>query len=147
MKFYLAAAFGRAPELREYCKQLAGLGYWVTSQWLHVAEQHGDQYEMTEHDLTSDPRPWTKFAHQDLRDLGAADMLVAFTGGGGRGGRHVEFGAAIGWNIPRVIIGPRENVFHTLALARYDTWEQFLEALRDGVFDEMTPHDVEEAAP
>jgi hypothetical protein len=44
----------------------------------------------------------------------AAEMVISFTGGGGKGGRHVEFGLAVAAGKRLVVIGPRENVFHCL---------------------------------
>ena len=57
-----------------------------------------------------------KFATDDLEDVLAAEVLMAFTeeprSGNSRGGRHVELGIALGTGRHRiVIVGPRENVF------------------------------------
>ena len=48
-----------------------------------------------------------------------ADLLVFFSeaaesGDRGRGGRHVEFGMAYAMGKSIIVIGDRENVFHSL---------------------------------
>lgn len=58
-------------------------------------------------------------ASRDLEDVRQADAMVAFTQGPrhphqGRGGRHVEFGIALGLGIPVIRVGPVEHVFHEL---------------------------------
>lgn len=61
----------------------------------------------------------------DLEDLRAADTVISFTDekGGGKGGRHVEFGVALALEKRLILVGPRENVFHTLPeIEHYPTW-------------------------
>jgi hypothetical protein len=46
-----------------------------------------------------------------------------------RGGRHIEFGMALGLGKRLTIIGPRETVFHHLdEIEWFQTTEQFLES-------------------
>lgn len=45
------------------------------------------------------------------------------------GGRHVEHGMAIAFGTPVWIVGPRENVFHTLADGYFTTWPGVVHAL------------------
>ncbi len=76
------------------------------------------------------------WAVEDLSDLSAADTLIAFTEypnseGRGRGGRHVEYGYAMAVGCDLIVVGPRENVFHSLRKVRqYPDWPTCLEALR-----------------
>ena len=62
-------------------------------------------------------------------------MLIAFSeepraGGASRGGRHVEFGLALAWGKGVVVVGPRENVFHTLPqVEHFWRWPEALSAL------------------
>jgi hypothetical protein len=83
----------------------------------------------------------TKFAEDDLADVEACDMLIAFTeppraaGGRNRGGRHVELGIAIGQGKLIAIVGPRENLFCWLPeITQFDTWEEALAYLQCGKF-------------
>jgi hypothetical protein len=116
MKYYLAARYSRAEEMRGYAAQLEALGHVVTSRWIHG---HGD-------------RPDMHLAWEDLADLVGAEMLIFFSDEPdaktrGRGGRHVEFGIAVGRAMPILIVGRRENVFHHLpAMHQVDTWEEAL---------------------
>ena len=55
----------------------------------------------------------------DLEDVRAADLCLAFTESAdtsdrGRGGRHTEFGIALGLGRSVAIVGPVEHVFHRL---------------------------------
>ncbi len=66
-----------------------------------------------------------------MDDLAAADTVVSFTSAAsaGKGSRHVEFGLVLGLGKHLVVIGPRENVFHTLPVVeRHASWEAFLAA-------------------
>jgi hypothetical protein len=84
------------------------------------------------------------FAEDDIEDIEACDVFVAFTAPppqSGRGGRHVETGYAYAlhrdrqfWDgeagdltTPLVIVGPAENIFHSLPeFQRFPTWAAFL---------------------
>lgn len=47
-----------------------------------------------------------------------------------RGGRHVEFGLAVGRGKRCIVVGPRENVFHLLpTVEHYADWAAALESL------------------
>lgn len=105
MRIYLAARFGRRDELREVARTLRRLGYVVTSKWLEV--------ETDQVDAPDGP----KWAENDVADVLGSDALVLFTEaegtpGAGRGGRHVEFGVALGAGRTLITVGPTENIFH-----------------------------------
>lgn len=124
---YLAARYSRHPEMRRVRDELAALGYVVTSRWI---DQHNgalpDSLDQTA--LNTEAERAALFAQADLDDLAHADTVISFTTpqGGGKGGRHVEFGVALGWGKHVVLVGPRENIFHTLpGLEQYDSWEAF----------------------
>ncbi len=69
-------------------------------------------------------------AKQDMADVLASDVLVLFTGVGSGGGRHTEFGFALGCGVPVMGVGPRENVFHSSPSIRwYPTWPLALRGL------------------
>jgi hypothetical protein len=115
MRIYLAARYSRNPEMREVRDRLALLGHQVTSRWI---DQHGGELEksFTPERLSAEPEFCARFAQADVDDLLAADAVVSYTGngGGGKGGRHVEFGLAVGHGRRLIVVGPRENVFHCL---------------------------------
>ena len=112
---YLAARYSRHAEMRGVRDVLAPLGYKVTSRWI---DQHGGDLleSIVAEKLNADPGACDHYAFADVDDLMAADIVISFTSadGGGKGGRHVEFGMAVALGKRLVIVGPRENVFHTL---------------------------------
>lgn len=113
-KVYLAARYSRYPEMQEYARQLSLCGHEVTARWI-----------LGDHELRSDGQSdtpdWTvRFAQEDWADLMAAEIVLSFTEAPGpvvgraRGGRHVEFGAALAVGKRMIVITHRENVFHYL---------------------------------
>ena len=121
MKIYLAARYSRRAELLVYAGQLREAGHEVTSTWLQGEHQLANRHNTAgavEAATDTVPMVAQPFALADYADVWAADVVVSFTeaprSGASRGGRHVEFGLALAWNKSVVIVGPRENVFHTL---------------------------------
>lgn len=116
---YLAARYGRREEMARYADELEALGHDVTSRWVRGSHESPD--------VTSwECEQWAK---EDTKDITRADILVAFTEGPnyvlgvGRGGRHVEYGAALALGKRIVVVGPRENVFHHLPqVRRFPDW-------------------------
>lgn len=131
MRVYLAAQFARRVELRGYAEELERHGIAVTSRWLR------EDYDGL---ATIDPLPdevAAQCARDDLADIDASDLVVCFTeaprSGLYTGGRHVEFGYALARQMPIVIVGPSENVFHCLerdTIWRYPTWGMALPHLQ-----------------
>lgn len=116
MKIYLAARYSRNEEMRGVRDVLEGIGHTVTSRWIDC---HAGKYltSFTPEHLNSDPEYCARLGLHDIEDIDAADMVISFTdaAGGGKGGRHVEFGYALAQPSKRVVlVGPRENIFHTL---------------------------------
>lgn len=131
LRFYLAARYSRLEEMRGYATDLAQLGLgtaelaWLsgTHEW-DGSQQPGEELARAQ-----------RFALDDLADLAKAQVVVVFTeepgaGGRNRGGRHVEYGLALANALARpkrqhvVIVGPAENVFHTLPMIpRFATWQ------------------------
>jgi hypothetical protein len=67
---------------------------------------------------------------------------MSFTSaGGGKGGRHVEYGLALGLGKRLIICGPRENIFHTLPQVEHypDWWHLALALSRDHAAITTTP--------
>lgn len=122
MKVYLAARYGRLREMQEHRDQLAEIGISVHARWVD-----GQHEEIDGKATFAQER---EFASDDCADLDESNLVIFFSeypeaGGRARGGRHVEFGMAVErWRHqfregiePRVrifLVGPLENVFHTL---------------------------------
>ena len=128
---YLAARYSRNDEMRGVRDVLKALGYMVTSRWIDL---HGGKYpgSFTPEQLNDDPVYCARVAEADLDDLADADTVISFTSPGeyGKGGRHVEFGLALGLGKRLVLVGPRENVFHTLPqVEQYPDWSRLVVAL------------------
>lgn len=131
MKIYLAARFSRNDEMRGVRDVLTALGHEVTSRWIDL--HGGDQQESAAQAvLNSDPESVAHFGQHDIEDLEAADVIVSFTSpdGGGKGGRHVEFGYGLALGKRSIVVGPREHIFHTLPqVEHYPTWGRLVMAL------------------
>lgn len=73
-----------------------------------------------------------KFAQDDWEDVTSANLVISFTepprSSASRGGRHVEFGIALGLNKPVIVVGYRENIFHWLPSVSF--FENFNQALK-----------------
>ncbi len=150
LSVYLAARFSRAPELNRYVTELAEAGITVTSRWL----RGGHEWEGTDDDALPHP-VGARFAREDIEDIRAADVVVAFTevprSGPGRGGRHVEAGIAIGLTLagiskPLIIVGHRENVFYCLPELIYcATWDEAFHLLTNTPVSLPYAWDLDEA--
>jgi len=126
MRFYLASSYANQIQMQKYARQLRALGYEVTSRWI---------YGHAIPDSAANPDALKqRFAREDQTDLYECSHVLNFTGVKiGRGGRHVEFGIGLEMNKTMIIIGPKENVFHSLReVEQYPDWESFLEELTNG---------------
>jgi len=145
LNFYLAARYSRREELCEYKTDLEARGHKVPARWLLGEHQvHGVEAARAVEAGGPVPAPEARlFAEDDIADVLAADVLVAFTepprSNASRGGRHVEFGIGLGLrragltvqSPTLLVVGPLENVFHALPEvdAAFDTWADLLAAL------------------
>jgi nucleoside 2-deoxyribosyltransferase len=130
VKIYLAARYSRREELLDYRAHLQAIGHEVTSRWLHGNHQIDDAGLSVE----GEHKERVRFALEDWEDLDAADTVINFTetprSTSSRGGRHVEFGAALAMDKRCIVVGPRENVFHCLpAVEVYANFDEALAAL------------------
>lgn len=132
---YLAAAFSRAAEMRGCRDQLEQHGYKVVSRWIDLDPKVvGDPApaDVIFLDINERPDHYTGNASVDIRDLMHADIVVSFTGGGRRGGRHVEFGWALAKAKRLIVVGPREHVFHCLPEVEHHVhWRTALDSLAE----------------
>ena len=127
MKVYLASRYSRREELNVYRADLEQRGLTVTSRWLAGDHQISDS-GLSEQAKEADR---IRFATEDWEDLLQAELCISFTeeprSSNSRGGRHVEFGAALAAGQRCVVIGPRENVFHCLPWVEvFASWSEFL---------------------
>lgn len=134
MKIYLAARYSRHDEMRGVRDVLNAMGHEVTSRWIDChADVTGDfTSSFTPEFLNAHPSECGRIAAHDIEDLDAADMVISFTSpdGGGKGGRHVEFGYGLALGKRMVLVGPREHVFHTLPqVDAYPDWARLVIAL------------------
>jgi len=140
---YLAARYTRRLELCGYAEELRAMGYVVDARWLLGEHQIHDSALTVESATDTIPPDGLAFARDDVDDVVKSDILISFTemprSGHSRGGRHVEFGLALGMNLAvwwqrkrLIVVGPRENVFHCLpSVDVYPTWKKCKEALND----------------
>jgi len=140
LTFYLAARYSRREELCAYKADLEARGHRAPARWLLGEHQvHGlEAARAVENDGPVPADQAVLFAQDDVEDLLASDVVVSFTtaprSGATRGGRHVEFGIALGirrsgGTLRRLfVVGPLENVFHALPEVdgAFDTWTAFL---------------------
>lgn len=129
MKIYLAARYSRHPEMRGVRDVLTAMGHEITSRWI---DMHGGKYpaSFTAETLNSDPTYCGLLGQHDVEDVTAADTVISFTGEGGKGGRHVEFGIAVGLGKRLIIVGQREHIFHTLPeVEHFPSWRSLVIAL------------------
>lgn len=140
--YYLAGRYGRRLELADYADQLRALGHQVTSRWLN-GQLHGHELEVeTDGGPDKVPEIARRLAEEDAEDVAFADVVLSFTepphSTASRGGRHVNFGMALGWLLAGyttlegrrrrlVVIGRRENIFHCLSdVTVFPDWSSFL---------------------
>lgn len=111
MLIYLASRFSRIVEMRGYRSVLEGDGHVITSRWLDEGEPgEGDDSYIPSNESV-------QFAIIDITDVARSELILSFTEpprAWTRGGRHVEFGLGLAWGKEQVIVGPKENVFHTI---------------------------------
>lgn len=132
MKFYIAARFSRRPEGNALAQALQKLGHTITSRWVKPDSDHVKATGLSQQAADSERR---RFAQEDVEDVYNCDAMVSLMEeprSNGRGGRHVEFGLALGLNKQQFIIGPRETVFHHLPeVLHFDTVEEFIFYMKD----------------
>lgn len=119
MKFYIATRFEDQERGRELRRNLTALGQEVTSSWLD------------EEAIDFKTFRWTKkwlLAARDLQEIQGANCLIALVPEGPvlRGGYHVEVGYALGQNKEVWLVGPPQNIFHSVLDQYFGTEEELL---------------------
>ena len=126
--YYLSSRYSNAKMLNHYADMVEAAlpEAIVLSTWHREAAQNVEDI-LTATELTANPDVGWYCAERVLHDMDAADTLVAFTGEGGKGGRHVEYGYAIATNMRLVVVGERDNVFYCHPeVEHFDTAEDWL---------------------
>lgn len=141
MRIYLASRYSRNAEMRACRDDLEAMGHVVTARWIDL---HADtkgyvsggalgilEKSFTPEQLSATPKLCSEYAVADWRDIIVSDCIISFTcGTGGKGGRHVEFGIGLGTSKRMIVVGPRENVFHTLPQVEwFEDWAACRKAL------------------
>lgn len=128
MKVYLASRYSTKEQMAIYAAELRANGIGVTSRW--IDEPHSSNIGGLPTSILS-AEEILKLAEDDIEDVRKADLLVFFSVDPkipvARGGRHVEFGYALGLGKPILVVGPRENIFHYLPQIKFV--QNFQEAL------------------
>jgi nucleoside 2-deoxyribosyltransferase len=120
VKIYLAARYSAREEMQTLARVLVSVGHTITSRW------HNDEKEtgVPGHRWDGQDRERAALlAEEDIADIKAADTLILFTPPGRRGGCNVEFGIAEALGKLLYVVGPRQNVFHSLALQVDSQWD------------------------
>jgi hypothetical protein len=129
MRVYLASRWSRIKEMRSVACRLQDLGHEIRSRWIWRAEPNVSNLDSPDAE---------RVAAEDLEDIRASNCLILFAEPPRtptRGGRMVEFGAALAAGKRVVIIGGRENVFTCLPeikhFASFSDFDRFVTAIRD----------------
>jgi hypothetical protein len=125
MKIYLAAHYSRKEEIRQAAKDLEEAGIDVTSTWFK--ERTASKVSMN--DVSETFCRTTAARDKDELDESTHFVLFSvhtdfkFT----RGGHCWENGYADAKGLVRVVVGPRQHIFHYLpGTKRFDTWAEAL---------------------
>ncbi len=108
-KIYVSATFARMMEARQIAERLIAEGHEITSTWVYQV--------LPNQNNPVQPGKAKEYGDRDLEETLKSTLLIQLTGDPKDivptgGGRHIEFGIALAKQIPIIIIGPRENVFH-----------------------------------
>ncbi len=121
LKVYIGAPYGHRHLVQMVAKQLHDMmpnTVQFTSRWHNSGLKN--TMDAGVYLLGSIDQDARRIAQQDLEDIDAADVFLAMTvpdksdPAGWRGGRHVEYGYALGKSKRIVLYGPREATFYHL---------------------------------
>lgn len=117
---YIAAKYSAKKEVEDFASYVNRLGaVKVVSTWHKSTVPEKDLSDPTEaFGFQTDPVGSKKYAIKDLEEIDRSDVLVFYAEDANnqppKGGRHVEFGYALAMKKTIIVIGERENVFHTM---------------------------------
>lgn len=117
---YVAGPYAARHRLNGFAVHLRDLGVEVTASWLQETHDITPGTINAATDLTD--ADVSRHAATDLHDISRADLLVLITAEVSgldpttvfSGGRHVETGYALAVDVPVLVVGEPENVFHRL---------------------------------
>lgn len=138
MKVYFAAAYTARDLLREwYVPALERAGHACSSGWLR--ETHPITPGTVGAALEQPGDYLLKHIDGDITDVVNSDALILFTEAFMKdigikppyatGGRHVETGIALAMQIPVIVLGEPENIFHRAGVSLVPTWDGATKAL------------------
>lgn len=115
-KVFLSSRFSRKGELLHLRTLLQLNGFEVCSRWLDT-EWNQTERENEVYSSAAPPDRLEEYSQIDRDDVVNCDVFIGFTESPRsqtRGGRHVEFGIAVALKKKLIMVGPRENIFHSL---------------------------------
>ena len=136
-KIYMAARFSKRHVLQRWQDDLVPMGYKIVSRWSLRGSNHQIPTGLSKRASDAERE---RFAREDIEDIDKCDCVISLmeeeSRNNSRGGRHVEFGYAMGRGKRLIIIGPRETVFHHAPnVEHFDTWNACAAALLETVED------------
>lgn len=119
LRIYIAARYSRRFEVEVLARHLRDAGFVVTSRWSQGLHDNKRDHVC---------------ARDDMEDLALANCVLSLTEEprqvATRGGRHVEFGVGLACGYRLLLVGPRENVFHSVPqVEQFDHFEDMIQAL------------------
>ncbi len=130
MKVYLAARFSKRPIVEAWGKALEHHGFEIVSRW---SQRDSDHKLVDGLSPQAEDSERQRFAIEDIEDIDKAHICLSLMEeprNNSRGGRHIEFGYALGKGLDLWIVGPRETVFHHLPQVHcFDDWVDCFNAM------------------
>jgi hypothetical protein len=112
MTYYLAGRYEDRRRLNDRAMLLDRMGYTRVASWLDRPEAP-----------TLSPADEFRLAALDLSEVAQSRLFILDTmSPGTRGGREVEYGAALAVPLLTVVIGPQRNIFHAIAIHGFPSW-------------------------
>jgi hypothetical protein len=112
MNIYLASRYSRIEEMQQVRSDLSERGHYITSRWIDGNHQISDSGLSS----LAKEKMRIRLVEEDIHDILTADTIISFTekprSTNSRGGRHAEFGLAMGLKKHLIVVGPRENLFY-----------------------------------
>lgn len=120
MRVYISGLWESRERIARWGPIFRAAGHEVTSSWLEEGGV-GRGCDILQEQMTSG---------KDIQEIASSDLLVVDTFDvDAYGGREVEVGIALALHIPVVVVGPRRNIFHSLAIRRLSSWNAVLSFL------------------
>lgn len=133
-KIYLASAFDRQSEMKNYASDLKSIGYTISSTWL-------EEETVAAHNITKNLG--RRYAERDSQEIQNSDIIIVFLEDVPHsrpltGGRLVEMGIGL-VSVPIIYtVGKPENVFawHP-KVQQFKTWDELFQHLDVERFEEV----------